>query len=475
MGSTLETLGLESLKYKSINSEKGLYMNLYRHGITQSVLLRILGLTKIFKEFKSEWSWERVLAEAGAVTEKQGFLPPGQWFHDNGQGTLVNSVYNLGRTWADLRSEWESFQSSSFVQSRNGMRWRSHPEASLSNFLYTRGITQRLGRKYPKEYTQESGLGYGYYDLGLLSVLDEWIDVEIWGEKPYGHQEEYYAEKRGLKETFNASNPNFLGIEFRDCYSEDRLAAILEPYVGIIVPYIFDKPSDTLIPATHWSNSDELLDYCREFAKNQPGGKFPTEEWLRKRGKWKDRPGIAYNTLTVYIKLWVGGIRNLRQIIGQPENSTTRWNREMALNAYGEWYEIYKQSTGAVRKMHQRGQIDISEAELKRAGNIGEALEKYVGSVAEVHQILGLPLPRNSWSSETALDAYLEWYETYNEPPETSRSKHRRGRVQLTEAELSRATSIAQAARKHVGNVTEVHRILGLTMPRNTLTERSCH
>jgi hypothetical protein len=109
-----------------------------------------------------------------------------------------------------------------------------------------------------------------------------------------------YGVKRAAKERFNKdNNQGFLGIGFRDCYEDRSLAAILELFIGKITPFRFDRPTDTLIHSTHWSNADELLEYARQLATEMPDGKFPMEEWLRKRGKWADRPGEAYNTLAV--------------------------------------------------------------------------------------------------------------------------------------------------------------------------------
>ena len=101
------------------------------------------------------------------VTEQE-FLPPAAWFKANGHSSLVYAVYELGKTRNDLRSECVSFQSSNFIPSRNEMRWRSHPEASLSNFLYARGITHEAGTKYPDDYVRESGLMYGYYYVRFI-------------------------------------------------------------------------------------------------------------------------------------------------------------------------------------------------------------------------------------------------------------------------------------------------------------------
>lgn len=401
--------GLAALTYKSLSAEKGLYFNLYQNGITQAELVRVLGLEDAFHDYKTlnwerkrngkiskRWTWERVIDEAKRVTDENGFLPPAAWFQVNGRGSFVAAIYGLGKTWSDLRTICDSFHGSSFVESRNGMRWRSHPEASLSNFLYARGITHELGRKYSPGFSEATGLAYGYYDMQVLDKWNRQIDVEIWGEKPNGHNEEFYAKKRTLKEKFNAANPSFLGIEFRDCYSEERLELILEPYIGEIIPYVFDRPTDRMIPSTHWSNADELLEYCGDFAKQQSDGKFPTEEWLRKRGKWKDREGPAYNTLAIYIRLWIGGVRKLREILGQSENSTKSWNRENALSAYETWYKSYGRSPSSMRKMHQRGQLAMTEEELRSAANIAQAARTYVGNTETVHGILGLPTPRKS-------------------------------------------------------------------------------
>ena len=106
------------------------------------------------------WTWERIVKTAKEIQEKEGFLPPAGWFQQNGHGSLVHAVYYLGNDWEKLRHELEDFSSSSFVESRNGMRWRSHPEASLSNFLYVRGIEHKCGGRYPDEYAKQARASY---------------------------------------------------------------------------------------------------------------------------------------------------------------------------------------------------------------------------------------------------------------------------------------------------------------------------
>ncbi len=403
--------GFKGISFKRLKITNRLYYRLYRFGITQQQLIRLLGLEDEYavhrrKSFKRRvgdkiqyrWSWERVIKEARAVFKEKGFLPPGEWFSKNGRGSLVQAVYSHNKTWADLRSQFDSFQGSSFIESRNNMRWRSHPEASLSNFLYARGIDHKIGRKYPADFAKYAKQNYGYYDLTFLSNKKKWIDVEIWGDKPLGHDEKGYAKKRLIKEKYNSSNDQFLGIQYQDCFDEKRLSLILKPYIGLIKPYIFEKATDKIIQSTHWSNTDELVEYCKDLASKSPGGKFPTEEWLRKRGKWKNRKGPALNTLAVYIKTWIGGVRKLRIILGQEEHSTVLWTRDKVLEEYKKWFDTHGLTPGAAAQRVYRGQMSLSEADYNKACCINAAVNKYIGSALDVCQILGIKLFRSKTS-----------------------------------------------------------------------------
>lgn len=390
--------GIEALSYTNLSTINNLYWCLYRLGITQKVLITALGLKNEYAEYKKsiqKWSFEKIVEEGNKIIEEFGYLPPADWLRKNGYGSFVTALYGLDMSFADLRDFLNANESSSFVISKNGMRWRSHPEASFSNFLYARGIEHHVGIKYPDDYAEYSNLRYGYYDIRFLDKYGNWIDVEIWGDKPNGSSAEFYAYKRGIKENYNLNNDKFLGVEFRHCFDEDILTSLLEPYIGVIKPYIFLKATDKIIPSTHWSNADELIEYCEEFAKQFPNGKFPTEEWLRKRGKWKNREGPAYNTLAVYIKTWLGGIRQLRTILKQDHVSTVKWDREKALDEYKKWYEKYNIVVGAARSRYKRGKMQLTKDEYNKACCIEMAILKYIGSAAEAQKILGIKVNPN--------------------------------------------------------------------------------
>lgn len=375
------------------NFDKKLYFKLYQQGIKTADILKRLGLEKEFRDFKADnakWAWPKIIEFVKPIVRENNFLPPAAWFHANKYGHIVAAIYYSGKTWDDLRREFNSYENSSFIISRNGMRWRSHPEASLSNFLYTRGIEHERGKRYPDSYSKLTGQTYGYFDLHFTDKSKRIIDVEIWGEKPNGHDKDHYEYKKNLKEKFNSENENFLAIDFRNCYEESALEEILEPYVGRISPFIFKNNHDKIIPSTHWSNADELIEYCKEFASKMPDGVFPTEEWLRKRGKWKKRDGEAYNTLSIYIKKWIGGVRKLREIIGQSENSTIKWDKDLVLKEYKDIYDKYGITTGQIRGKVRRNELSIDKGEMKTINNIDYAVRKVFGTAYEVNELLNI-------------------------------------------------------------------------------------
>ena len=400
-----EVHGPVALTYGFLKDHRGIYSVLFARGLKQKYLAARLGLedelrchttTRPMVRAGREMvrrTWPQLIEKARQVAEVHGFLPPAQWFQRNGHGSLVQAVYSLERTWDQLRDAIGDTSSGAFVESRNGLRWRSHPEASFSNFLYARGIEHRRGDRYPKEYEQLSGKTHGRYDLHFLG-LRGWVDVEIWGDNPGGHGSSKYQSVRLFKERFNADNPRFLGVQFEQCFSEDELTQLLLPQIGNVTPFQFELPTDSVIPSTHWSNTDELLEYCRAFAANMPDGAFPTEEWLRKRGKWADRPGDAYNTLSIYIKQWFGGIRQLRSLLGQAHVSTVKWNRETTLDAWREFWQKHELTPSQVRAHHSRNISVFSSDEIKEAGRLVSAVVKYVGSAAEANKILGIMVDR---------------------------------------------------------------------------------
>lgn len=471
--------GISAFAYPALKAIPKLYFNLYANDLSQKTLLKELGIEEEYKRHavskpykygstqRERWSWDALLKKALAIKEAEGRLPPALWFQKNGHGAFIQALYNLGHTWAELREAVGDFTDSNFVQSRNGIRWLSHAEASLSNFLYARGIEHKKGERYDDAFAEIGPTKYALFDLHFFGNEGKWLDVEVWGDKPNGHNEEKYARTRAAKEAYNANNPNFIGIHHADCYDEEKLADVLSPHIGRIAAFQFDKPTDPLIHSTHWSNADELLDFCQNLASKMPNGEFPTEEWLRKRGKFADREGATYNTLSVYTKLWLGGIRNLRKLIGQAEVSTQQWDKDSALAAYKAFYDKHGMTPHQARRAYKRDDANLSYEDSLEAINIASAIQKYAGGADLARETLDIQLERQKkWSNEALLGAFRQILNEFGLAPNQVIYDHKKGRVALSADKFKWLVQVRDAVTRFPGGLHGVYGKLGIQPPK---------
>ena len=195
--------GLSALTTDFLNKSGVSEGKLRRVGLSHAGLLAELGLADEYSSWrganftyagkkKPRWNWARAIDVARDLIAREGDLPTVQWCREreNGYSQLTNIVHRLGKDWEDLRvavglpATVMKSGRPRYFDSRSGIRWRSRPEACLSNFLYARGIKHKRGKRYPEDYAKISGRKYGRYDLHFLRPSGEWVDVEIWGDIP---------------------------------------------------------------------------------------------------------------------------------------------------------------------------------------------------------------------------------------------------------------------------------------------------
>jgi hypothetical protein len=440
--------GIQALSTPFLEKQSAsLYHRLLAAGLKQPELLKELGLTEEYEIWRPTvrtyggvsmtiWTWESVVEKAKELKEREGDLPTVEWFRLNGYGPLTAAVHASDRTWEELREAVGCFATSNFIESRNGMRWRSRPEASLSNFLYARGIEHRRGELYASDYSRLSGRRSGRLDMHFVSATGALIDVEVWGDPLNRLSGGRYQATRAHKEKYQAKNPNFLGIPYQDCLSDRLLEKVLEPYIGLIEPFQFDKPADRLIETSHWSNADELLKACQELAK-MCGGIFPGEGWLRKRGKYADRPGPAYNTLSIRVNQWLGGTRKVREILGQSHIGNRAWTAEKAVAAWQNFHQEHGLTPSQCKKATVSPEIRAEAARIYSA-----ALSFGVVDIARQ----GRNARKIIWTSKHTLEQWREFQKTHGRTPSQCMSAAQRRT--LPRAVTDEATRIYGAARR---------------------------
>jgi hypothetical protein len=389
---------------------------------------------------KPKWSWNVAIATAKKIAEGEGDLPTVQQCRKIGLASLTSAVHNAGKTWDDLRSALGLQPSPRFYASRSGKRWRSRPEACFSNFLYARGVEHKKGERYPVEYSEQSGRHWGQYDLHFQTPTDQWINVEIWGDLDRV-SDGRYGKTRALKEEWQADRPDFLGIQYLDCLSDARLTEILRPYIGVVEPFVFDKSTDHFIETAHWSNADELLISCKELAVEMPDGFFPSEDWLRRRGKYKNRPGKTYNSLAQRVNAWLGGTRNVRRLLGHGEASTTEWTPEYAIEAWRAFETKHGLTPSQCKGSAKRHSIPPEVR--AEGGKIYEAAHRY-GVIDAARN--GRTARKIKWTKDYALAQWNAFYARHGRTPSECMSEMRRRT--MPRPVTDEATRIYDAARR---------------------------
>ncbi len=259
--------------------------------------------------------------ECSEIFNKYGYFPGASILRNNGYGMFVSDLYKKGYSTLDeLNLKFKVNVDTKYI-ARNGFKMDSEYETSLVNYLYSRGIDMSKGRKYTNNYSELTGKG-AIYDLHLISpISNEEISIEVWGGAR-GHrsreQQDKYDKKRRMKELSHKDNSNFLGINGEDCHNEDKLTSILEPYIGIIEPYVFADERDKIIHYSKWNLTDNLERGAKYICDKL--GRIPSGQWILRKAKYKDRKRNdweitpTFNITTFFHALQrFGGIGKLRQ------------------------------------------------------------------------------------------------------------------------------------------------------------------
>jgi hypothetical protein len=366
--------GLYALATDFLNKSGVSEGKLRRVGLNHESLLAELGLAEEYSRWrkasftyagktKPRWTWERAIEVARELVAEKDDLPSLQWcrLKLNGYSQLTNTVHRLGKTWEDLRialglpNTVTKSGRRKYFSSRVGARWLGHSEACLSNFFYARGIKHWRGERYSDDFAKISGLKYCRYDMHFVARTGQKIDVEIWGDIPDALSKGRYGVTRSKKEAYHSGCTTFLGLHYEACLSDSKLNELLAPYIGIVEPFQFDKPQDRHIESSHWSDADDILKTCRQIAAEQPDGIFPNEQWLRKRGRFVNRPGETYNTLAIYVQKQLRGTRKVREILGQAAGSTTKWTPEAVIKAWRDFILKHDLSPTQCKGISRRG------------------------------------------------------------------------------------------------------------------------
>ncbi len=208
------------------------------------------------------------------------------------------------------------------LTARNGIKYKSYAEVCFVNFMWARCIDFDHGKYYPTTFADLYG-HRAVYDFHFRDDAMNIIDVEIFGGSRGGEEsQEKYARVRKCKEEFNASNANFLKLECDDCFKDDILTGLLQPYFKTkIVPSRFLHSHDKCVDTAVWSIADQVMHRAQEIISNMPDHTFPSQHWFSRSCSYKSRQKAAWedDNWGHYLNMVriLGGLKKVKTMLGQ--------------------------------------------------------------------------------------------------------------------------------------------------------------
>lgn len=310
---------------------------------------------------KVRWSKEKIDNTIREIIEKYGCIPSHAFLRNNGYNTFCTHV-----SLTELRKKYNLPVKLSLI-SLDGKLWDSMAECSCANFLIARGINVIKGLKYDQDYKSITGHN-AFYDMHFIAnngeFTDKKIDIEIWGGHR-GPEEENYKNKRKQKEDFNKTNTLFMGIDYRECYSDKKLELVFHKYIKNINQIVYklspDKSHLLLIQTCAWNIIDFVMVMSKEILKENE--KLPSVNWFKKEKKYRDRKlqnweQICSSESFYYYSNLCGGLNKIRKLIGHKEvtKAEEKISDKQVIENLKTFFNEYRESPSVIK--HKLIKID---------------------------------------------------------------------------------------------------------------------
>lgn len=357
---------------------------------------------KAVRRAKQSWNPETADKEVLSIITKFQCIPPLQDLFEKGHGSVFDyykKKQGLGIN--EIRNRYSHlFVKEAALIGRDGRKYKSYPEACFANFLWARNIEYKDGKPYPPDFKAKYGRG-AIYDFHFQDIENRTIDVEIFGGSRGGSEsQDRYLETRKCKEEYNADIETFIKIEHTECFNEEKLQKLLEPFIGMLIPIRFAKPYDHMLCAVQWSLADELTKKASFIMSKTANAKIPAQHWFDRSGchegrdveQWED-PTWSHFLSQVQC---FGGLQKLRSLMGLAGDNRREWNKENVIEVFKEIYTKYNVSPKSLSKTLYKTERNAEEHQLysKIVGAIGAStrVSLFPGGYREACQIAQEPV-----------------------------------------------------------------------------------
>lgn len=279
----------------------GLYNTTRSSGLSMKEVVNLINRSDELQSLQTEHQKTTMTADkfeetAKLIIENFRCIPSSKFLAKNGFNLFSRYVSTYGPTFSEVRKRHGVDDVK--LSSIDGQTWRSFAECCLANFLLTRGIEIWTGERYPESYAEFANRSYGVYDMHFKATIGSQmgskVSVEVFGGG-VGLAQASYDQTKKSKIEFHANDPNFMYLEYTDCYCETTLCEKLSHYINtaeaVIVPY----PG---VPTTMLSHLEDVLRRCRLILDNTSSEFLPVTSWFEKRGVHADRAREEWETFS---------------------------------------------------------------------------------------------------------------------------------------------------------------------------------
>jgi hypothetical protein len=257
------------------------------NGVLQEYITYV-NTTKNRWSIEQRWTTERIHKCFKDIADMYDGIPSQPFLAINGHSALLGALNRAKIPFIDIVEKYGGIRTR--LTSKNGLVWRSYPECAVSDYLYVRGVQHTLGKRYDLS-SVTSCSSNGVYDMHFIAnkepFLNQVIDVEIWGPENV-HYSTKYKRKKELKLLYNKNNPNFLGIEYDNCYKDCNLCGILDKYIDVNT--IVNAPSEGFVSDTSkWSLLEKVVVQANQICETLGRDKIPPSNWFRRYGEYCTR------------------------------------------------------------------------------------------------------------------------------------------------------------------------------------------
>ena len=197
----------------------------------------------------------------------------------------------------------------------------------------------------------------------------------------------------------------FLGIQYDDCYKEEKLISVFEPYIANVrVQVVTYAPFDALVPCTIWSMMDHVIEACKFLMEEFKLDNIPAVDWFTKRGIYENRPvgkfDEKYNAGMIgQLITDCGGFVKVRKVMGLQGRLYEARTKDETIQDLKEFYEIHKLTpSAAVHIWQKKTEVEqenssLEEKERKRLASqmLSRLTKLFPGSTAEAYKEANVP------------------------------------------------------------------------------------